>query len=87
LKTAGLTTVSFEIQAKAIARAVVASDSTETVMIVHLMNKKTGLYVVSSGVICFTSTIPWGAETKSGKKNKIVRVKYFLQILIINYSA
>jgi Tfp pilus assembly PilM family ATPase len=67
LKTAGLTTVSFEIQAKAIARAVVASDSAETVMLVHLMNKKTGLYVVSSGVICFTSTIPWGAEQIRGK--------------------
>ncbi len=32
-----------------------------------VMNKKTGLYVVSSGVICFTSTIPWGGEMIRGK--------------------
>lgn len=67
LKTAGLTTVSFEIQAKAIARAVVSHDSTEAQLIVHVMNKKTGLYVVSSGVICFTSTIAWGGELIRGK--------------------
>ena len=67
LKSAGLTTVSFEIQAKAIGRAVVPYDSTDTVMIVHLMNKKTGIYIVSSGVICFTSTISWGAESIRNK--------------------
>ncbi|MDO8430675.1 MAG: pilus assembly protein PilM [Candidatus Taylorbacteria bacterium] len=67
LQAAGLTTISFEIQAKAIARAVVSGESTETQMIVHVMNRKTGLYVVSSGVICFTSTISWGGEMIRGK--------------------
>ncbi len=62
LKQAGLTTVSFEIQAKAIARAVVDHDSSDTQLIVHVMNKKTGIYVVSSGVVCFTTTINWGGE-------------------------
>lgn len=62
LQAAGVTVVSFEIQAKAIARAVVPKDSKETQLIVHVMNKKTGLYVVSSGVVCFTSTVPWGGE-------------------------
>ncbi|MEK7463708.1 MAG: pilus assembly protein PilM [Patescibacteria group bacterium] len=61
-QAAGLTVVSFEIQAKAIARAVVPHDSKETQLIVNVMNKKTGLYVVSSGVVCFTSTVPWGGE-------------------------
>ncbi len=68
LQTAGLTVVSFEIQAKAIARAVVYHDSNEIQMIVHVMNKKTGLYVVSGGVICFTSTIDWSGELIRGKK-------------------
>jgi Tfp pilus assembly PilM family ATPase len=31
------------------------------------MNKKTGLYIVSSGVICFTSTVAWGGEAIRGK--------------------
>jgi len=67
LKQADLTTVSFEIQAKAIARAVVSHDSSDTHLIIHVMNKKTGIYVVSSGVICFTSTISWGGELIRGK--------------------
>ncbi len=62
LQTAGLTVVSFEIQAKAIARAVVPNNSQETQLILNVMNKKTGLYVVSDGVVCFTSTISWGGE-------------------------
>lgn len=60
IKSAGLTTVSFEVQAKAIARAVVPRDLTDTEMIVYIMNRKTGIYIVSGGVVCFTSTIPWG---------------------------
>jgi hypothetical protein len=68
LQTAGLTVVSFEIQAKAIGRSVVSRDSHDTKLIVNIMNKKTGLYIVSSGVICFTSTIPWGGELVRGKK-------------------
>mgnify|MGYP001562310635 FL=1 len=67
LQAAGVTVVSFEIQAKAIARAVVPKDSKETQLIVHVMNAKTGLYVVSSGVVCFTSTIPWGGQLIRGK--------------------
>lgn len=67
LQASGLDVVSFEIQAKAIARAVVPKDSTETQLIVHVMNSKTGLYIVSSGVVCFTSTIPWGGQLIRGK--------------------
>lgn len=68
LQSAGLTVVSFEIQAKAIGRSVISRDSHDTKLIVNIMNKKTGLYIVSSGVICFTSTISWGGELIRGKK-------------------
>ena len=67
LQAAGLTVVSFEIQATAIARAGVPHNSKDPQLIVHVMNKKTGLYVVSSGVVCFTSTVPWGGEAMRGK--------------------
>ncbi len=70
LDTAGLTVVSFEIQAKAIARAVVPQESTGSQMIVHVMNTKTGLYIVYNGVVCYTSTIAWGGETIRGKNNE-----------------
>ena len=67
LQTSGLSVLSFEIQAKAIARAAVQRGSTQTVLLVHIMNKKTGLYVVTNGITCFTSTILWGGETVRGK--------------------
>jgi len=60
LKAAGLEVVSFEIQPKAIARAVVPRGSVENQMIVHIMNSKTGIYIVCGGVVCFTSTVAIG---------------------------
>ncbi|MES3031493.1 MAG: pilus assembly protein PilM [Patescibacteria group bacterium] len=63
----GLSVISFEIQAKAIARAVVPRDSLDTVMLVHVMDQKTGLYVVSNGIVCFTSTISWKGTSVRGK--------------------
>ena len=68
LQQAGLTVVSFEIQPKAIARSVVPHTSLDTQLIVNIMNKKTGLYIVSNGVVIFASTIPWGGELIRGKK-------------------
>lgn len=66
-QSSGLSVISFEIQPKAIARAAVPRNSNETVMIVHIMDKKTGLYVVANGIACFTSTILWGGESVRGK--------------------
>lgn len=77
-QTAGLTVVSFEIQAKAIARSVVAKESNETQLIIHIMNNKTGLYIVSSGVVCFTSTISWGGELIRGKNIADMTDHFFL---------
>ena len=66
-QSSGLSVMSLEIQAKAIARASVPRDSLETVLLVHIMNKKTGLYVIANGITCFTSTILWGGEVVRGK--------------------
>lgn len=65
IQSAGIDVVAFEIQPKAIAHAVVSHDTKETQIIVHSMNKKTGIYVVCGGVVCFTSTIVMekGADT------------------------
>lgn len=56
IRSAGLEVISFEIQPKAIARAISPIDCTDTEIIVHVMNNKYGIYVVSAGVVCFTST-------------------------------
>jgi Tfp pilus assembly PilM family ATPase len=65
IKSAGLSVLSFEVQAKAIARALVPENSTETSIIVYIMDRKTGIYVVCGGVVCFTSTVPWGNKIEN----------------------
>lgn len=67
LKDAGMFPVSFEVVPKAIARAIVPPNTDETVIIVHFMKKKTGIYIVSGGVVVFTSTAPWGTDNDSPK--------------------
>lgn len=57
LSAAGIKPVAFEVVPKALARVVIPNDSTETVVIVHIMEHKTGIYIVSNGVVCFTSTL------------------------------
>ncbi len=56
LQSLGLQPVTFEVAPKSIARAAIDNQADKTSLIVHLMKNKTGLYVVSGGVICFTST-------------------------------
>ncbi len=57
LKGAGLTPVAFEVSPKSAARAVISAGSPDTRVIVHAMRRKVGIYVVSGGVVCFTSTV------------------------------
>jgi len=63
IKSAGVGVISFEVQAKAIARALIPRDSQATEMIVYIMENKTAICIASGGTICFTSTIPWGNKT------------------------
>lgn len=48
---------SFEIEAQALARAVVKKNDLDTYMIVDFGEKRTGIFIVSQGVIMFTSTL------------------------------
>ena len=51
---------SFELEAQAIARAVIRKDDMETYMIVDFGEKRTGISIVSKGIVMFTSTIDIG---------------------------
>ncbi len=51
---------SFELEAQAIARAVVKKGDMETYMIVDFGEKRTGIFIISRGVIMFTSTLDVG---------------------------
>jgi len=64
LTASDLDVVSFEIQPKAIARAVVPRGSAENQMIIYIMNNKTGIYIVCGGVVCFTSTVALGKDSE-----------------------
>jgi Tfp pilus assembly PilM family ATPase len=57
LSRAGMTAIACEVVPKSIARATIPHHEDKTHMIVHMMRHKTGLYIVSNGVVCFTSTV------------------------------
>jgi Tfp pilus assembly PilM family ATPase len=81
IKAAGLTVLSFEVQAKAIARAVVDQHVSGTDMIVYIMNRKTGIYIICGGVVCFTSTISWGYDNGTKTVSDISELrKQLLQV-------
>jgi Tfp pilus assembly PilM family ATPase len=69
LKSAGLSAISFEVQAKACAHSLVEINSKGTVIIVNIMEHKSGVYIVCERTVCFTSTIPWGRKTMEDSKD------------------
>ncbi len=69
LRSAGLMTISFEVQAKACAHSLIPYKSRETVIIVNIMDHKSGLYVVCGRTVCFTSTISWGKKNMENTEN------------------
>ncbi|MBU6232042.1 MAG: hypothetical protein KGI45_00680 [Patescibacteria group bacterium] len=63
LRGCGMSPVAFEVLPKAVARSVIHPHSTITTMIVYIMKKKTGIYIVMGNVVGFSSTIPYGTDT------------------------
>lgn len=62
-KSTGIKVQSFELEAQAILRAVVKNGDLETYMIVDFGQKRTGIFIVSRGVVSFTSTLDVGGAT------------------------
>ena len=62
LGKAGLVPLSFETEAQAIARTLVAQGDTSSYLIVNFGERKTGLFIVSDEVVHFTSVVPVGGE-------------------------
>ena len=58
----GLTPVSFEIEAQAIARAVIPNEDMETYMILDFGRTRTGISVVSESIVRFASTVDVGSD-------------------------
>ena len=60
LKSADLRPVAFEVVPKSIARTIAVPGKFDTKLIIHVMNKKTGIYIVSGSVVSFASTVSGG---------------------------
>lgn len=53
---------SFELEAEAIARAIIKKGDMRTYMIIDIGERRTGIFIISKGVITFTSTIDFSSE-------------------------
>ncbi|MBI5045543.1 MAG: type IV pilus assembly protein PilM [Candidatus Niyogibacteria bacterium] len=62
LEEAGITPVSFEIEAQSIVRAVIPQGSGGAVLIIDFGKTRTSFFIVSSGQLRFTTTINVGGE-------------------------
>jgi len=59
-KNSMISAKSFELEAQAIARCVIKKGDLETYMIVDFGKKRSGIFIVSGGIVIFTSTLDLG---------------------------
>lgn len=52
----------FELEAQSIARSVISKEDKDTYMIVDFGEKRTGIFIISGGVVVFTSTLDFSGE-------------------------
>ncbi len=67
---------SFELEAQAIGRAVVKDGDLETYMIVDFGEKRTGIFILSRGVVMFTSTLDMGGVTLTDMIAKNFKISF-----------
>lgn len=59
-ESAGVTPVSFDLESRAMARAVIRPEDKRSHLIINLSLKKTGFYIVEDGVVQFSTTPAYG---------------------------
>lgn len=67
---------SFELEAQAISRAVVKNGDIETYMIIDFGEKRTGIFIISRGVVMFTSTLDFGGAMLSDMIAKNFKITF-----------
>ncbi len=70
LRSAHISPMAFEVVPKAIVASYAKPQDKGTHLIIHVMTKKTGLYIVSEGVLCFTSTVSQGSNDVASNFDK-----------------
>lgn len=71
---AGLTPVSFDIEGRALARALVSNHDQGSYLIVNFTENKTGLTVVSNNIVRFTSTVTVGGNAVTNALAKALSI-------------
>ncbi len=75
-KNAQISVRSFELEAQAILRAVVKKGEPGAYMIVDFGEKRTGIFIVSNGVVMFTSTLDIGGFTLNTMLQKSFNINH-----------
>lgn len=75
-KNSNILVKSFELEAQAISRAVVAKGDNETYMIVDFGDKRSGICIVSGGAVMFTSTVDMGGTILTDMIQKNFKISY-----------
>ena len=75
-RDSGIRVESFELEAQAISRAVVKKDDLDTYMIVDFGEKRTGIFIVSRGVVVFTSTLDVGGSLLTSMIQKSFKISF-----------
>ena len=65
LHSVGLKPVAFEVIPRSLAHVLVPAHNDKTIMVVHIMDHKIGVYVVSAGTVNFASTVSRDLVTSS----------------------
>ncbi len=73
---AGVVPLSFEVEAEAIARALVRSQNVEPVMIVDFGELKTGVSITSRGAVQFSTMLDFGSSHLTATLQKVLAVSF-----------
>lgn len=72
----GIIPIAFEVETHSVARSVIPEEDKGTFMAVDLGKTRTGISVISEGVVQFTSTVPVGGETLTSSISKNLKISY-----------
>ncbi|MFA6585998.1 MAG: pilus assembly protein PilM [Candidatus Paceibacterota bacterium] len=67
---------SFELEAQAVARCVIKKGDLETYMLVDFGKKRTGIFIVSGGIVVFTSTLDMGGFMLTSMIEKNFKISF-----------
>lgn len=75
-RNSSISVQSFELEAQAISRAVIKKEDMDTYMIVDFGQTRTGIFIVSKGVVIFTSTFDIGGTTLNNMIAKNFKITF-----------